>query len=415
MEVHIENILPFLMNMREDYKTKLAVYNYRYSQIDGDYHKQLNEDAIQSAIDKYHADGIRECEEEFGEALDSVNDIIQIGNPGGAEEIESDCARIRYRLNGLLSDISEHESSTKNDTGSLEDLIRSVSQLVGSATTSASGNPTTYNPGDYTKLTGLQEAYMNSIASTQYRDKNHELIGEAEEYETKVADIVKQEQQEKLKKLEEQKEKEKTLNSIKKALITAGEGVVKIVGDVTALVGEVGALISLVAIDAAGIAALGTAVVASDGTVLIVGGAAAEALVVPLTLTVADAGAIVITAQKLGEDVGDIVEKSKGSSSGEGTGHPNGLYEDTPYHGDTGNSVKSKAPTNGQDALDNSLSIGENTDRRISISNDEFVVLDKTSDGLYHGHVRTWDELAQQMQAVLRKAGLVTKKGKIIE
>lgn len=37
LEVHIENIIPFLMNMLEDYKTKLAVYNYRYTQIDGDY------------------------------------------------------------------------------------------------------------------------------------------------------------------------------------------------------------------------------------------------------------------------------------------------------------------------------------------------------------------------------------------
>jgi hypothetical protein len=51
---------------------------------------------------------------------------------------------------------------------------------------------------------------------------------------------------------------------------------------------------------------------------------------------------------------------------------------------------------------------------RISgIINREFVVLDKTSDGLYHGHVRSWGELDQKMQAILRKAGLVDKKGNI--
>ncbi|WP_113672604.1 RHS repeat-associated core domain-containing protein [Vallitalea guaymasensis] len=93
--------------------------------------------------------------------------------------------------------------------------------------------------------------------------------------------------------------------------------------------------------------------------------------------------------------------------------YPNGVYEDASYHGKVGNSVKSKAPTDGQDALNNSISIGPNTDRRIAVSNGEFVVLDKTREGLYHGHVRGWDDLSQQMQSALRKENLVTKKGKI--
>ncbi|NMO98280.1 pretoxin [Paenibacillus lemnae] len=95
------------------------------------------------------------------------------------------------------------------------------------------------------------------------------------------------------------------------------------------------------------------------------------------------------------------------------TNCPFGKYEDAPYHGTTNNSVKNKAPNNGQNALNNSMSIGPNTDRRIAISNGEFVVLDKTSDGLYHGHVRSWSELTPTMQAILRKERLVDKKGRM--
>lgn len=63
--------------------------------------------------------------------------------------------------------------------------------------------------------------------------------------------------------------------------------------------------------------------------------------------------------------------------------------------------------------MDNSLSIGENTDRRIGISEGEFVVLDKTQEGEYHGHVREWNQLSENMKNVLRKSGKVNKKGKI--
>ncbi|MBG9795002.1 hypothetical protein ABD76_22045 [Paenibacillus dendritiformis] len=95
------------------------------------------------------------------------------------------------------------------------------------------------------------------------------------------------------------------------------------------------------------------------------------------------------------------------------TNCPNGKFENAPYHGATNKGKKNKAPNDGQTALDNSYSIGPNTDRRIGISDGEFVVLDKTSEGLYHGHVRAWSELTPTMQSILRKAGLVDKKGNI--
>jgi hypothetical protein len=42
------------------------------------------------------------------------------------------------------------------------------------------------------------------------------------------------------------------------------------------------------------------------------------------------------------------------------------------------------------------------------------VVLDRTQEGLYHGHVRSWEELTSDMQKALKKAEIVTDKGKFI-
>ena len=39
-----------------------------------------------------------------------------------------------------------------------------------------------------------------------------------------------------------------------------------------------------------------------------------------------------------------------------------------------------------QEALDNSVPIGSNTTRRVGISDEEIVVFDETSDGIFHGH-----------------------------
>lgn len=83
-----------------------------------------------------------------------------------------------------------------------------------------------------------------------------------------------------------------------------------------------------------------------------------------------------------------------------------------PYHGKNNNSIKNKAPNNGQAALDNSVSLNaETTPRRIGVSDGEIVVLDQTTEGVFHGHVRSWGELTPKMCSVLQKAGLVDKKG----
>ena len=96
-------------------------------------------------------------------------------------------------------------------------------------------------------------------------------------------------------------------------------------------------------------------------------------------------------------------------------------YEPAPYHSKTGNNIKSPAPTNGQDVLNNSVPIGNNTSRRVGVdkTTGEYVVFDKHADGTYHGHTRPWSgnkgtALTTDMQNALIKAGLTNRKGKIL-
>ena len=102
------------------------------------------------------------------------------------------------------------------------------------------------------------------------------------------------------------------------------------------------------------------------------------------------------------------------------------IFENAPYHGRFDNPLKSKAPIDGQAALNASIAIRETTPRRIGIAASEFVVLDQTriitplkpggvQVEIFHGHVRNWNELTPDMKSALRKAGLVDKKGRIIE
>ncbi|HGM1876637.1 TPA: polymorphic toxin-type HINT domain-containing protein, partial [Neisseria gonorrhoeae] len=101
-------------------------------------------------------------------------------------------------------------------------------------------------------------------------------------------------------------------------------------------------------------------------------------------------------------------------------GKGNQRYKDAPYHGKNDNSVKSRAPTNGQAVLDNSVQVKSTSSQRVGVdkTNNEIVVLNQTrifNDGSaeYHGHVRNWKNLHTDQQNALKKAGLVNSKGKI--
>lgn len=99
-----------------------------------------------------------------------------------------------------------------------------------------------------------------------------------------------------------------------------------------------------------------------------------------------------------------------------------GTYEPSPKHGTstrrTPTGKSNPAPKDGQVALNHSVQIKPTSPRRIGIDpkNKEIVVFDETppGKGVYHGHVRTWDELTHEMQNALRAAGLVDARGNIL-
>ncbi len=97
--------------------------------------------------------------------------------------------------------------------------------------------------------------------------------------------------------------------------------------------------------------------------------------------------------------------------------HPNGKYRDALYHHQNSRTLKSKAPKNGQKALDNSMEVkntGKRNSARIGISENEFVVLRESGDGTFHGYAVEWSALLQDFRDVLIEKGLVTSRGKIV-
>jgi hypothetical protein len=95
--------------------------------------------------------------------------------------------------------------------------------------------------------------------------------------------------------------------------------------------------------------------------------------------------------------------------------HPHGRYDDVGYHKDHQSGRKSPRPIDGQRALDNSFDIPGKERTRVGFSQGQFVVLNETVEGVYHGHVRVWDELRPVMQNILKDLGIVTKRGKFIK
>jgi filamentous hemagglutinin len=71
---------------------------------------------------------------------------------------------------------------------------------------------------------------------------------------------------------------------------------------------------------------------------------------------------------------------------------------------------------NGQSALDMSFQIKATSTRRIGIDYEEgqFVIFDQTSEGVFHGHVRSWAQLDQVQRNVLIRLDLVDRRGNIL-
>jgi|GEM_PF-1826165 len=96
--------------------------------------------------------------------------------------------------------------------------------------------------------------------------------------------------------------------------------------------------------------------------------------------------------------------------------HRNGIYKGASYHHPNGeNGRKSRAPSDGQAALDNSVKIKDTSDSRIGVSNGEIVRLNKTLNDEYHGYVLSWEEASRikKIKDALIDNGFVNSRGKI--
>jgi hypothetical protein len=91
-------------------------------------------------------------------------------------------------------------------------------------------------------------------------------------------------------------------------------------------------------------------------------------------------------------------------------------YMPSPKHGLIQRGSISPTPRNGQAALDFSIQVKPTSPRRVGIDYEtgEYVVFDQTSSGVFHGHVRPWNELTDDMRNALRGVGIVDRQDRIL-
>ena len=132
-------------------------------------------------------------------------------------------------------------------------------------------------------------------------------------------------------------------------------------------------------------------------------------------ITAAAAGSVV-HANNLSNAISEMRSAENGGGGAAPKAGPHGVFETNPTHGSVDRGRASRAPSDGQSALDNSTRIKDTSTRRIGVdkANGEFVVLDEHLPGKFHGHVREWGDLTSEMQNALRRSGVVNARGKIL-
>jgi hypothetical protein len=92
------------------------------------------------------------------------------------------------------------------------------------------------------------------------------------------------------------------------------------------------------------------------------------------------------------------------------------VFEPNPKHGLTERGDVGAAPTNGQSALDDSVQVKGTSPRRVGVDrlNREIVVLDEHTPGKFHGHVREWEKLTDEMRNALIRSRLTDRRGNIL-
>lgn len=90
-------------------------------------------------------------------------------------------------------------------------------------------------------------------------------------------------------------------------------------------------------------------------------------------------------------------------------------YEPNPKHGKQQQGNVSPEPTNGQAALDRAVPFRKTSPRKVGVdpATGEIVVFHPHRANQYHGHVRSWSSLSQQMRNALIKSGQTNRRGKV--
>ncbi len=110
-------------------------------------------------------------------------------------------------------------------------------------------------------------------------------------------------------------------------------------------------------------------------------------------------------------------------------GKKNYIFESIKKHGKKSKKgrkgkIASAEPTNAKDMLENrTLELPNNLNKKNKRlvgwdkETGEFAIFDEThrNSGIFHGHQRTWKQLGADVKALLKKQGIVNKKGKIIK
>lgn len=125
------------------------------------------------------------------------------------------------------------------------------------------------------------------------------------------------------------------------------------------------------------------------------------------------------------------MQRGEGGGDDDGPIAPRGLgpvrrrlYEANPKHGPFDVGLVSRAPKNGQDALDNSVLVKPTSRLRVGVDYDEleFVVLrfhdlgefrDSLNYEIFHGYVMDWRDLTQEQKNSLMRWGFANLKGRI--
>jgi hypothetical protein len=92
-------------------------------------------------------------------------------------------------------------------------------------------------------------------------------------------------------------------------------------------------------------------------------------------------------------------------------------FENNPKHVKKDRAGANKAPENPDITLENSFQVSENSTRRVGVDMEtgEFNIFDEHTEGVFHGHSRSWNELSQAQKNVLIKNKVVNVKGKILK